>query len=226
MVGEIEKAKKNAGEKALEFVEEGMILGLGTGSTVEYTIRKLADLIKKKEIKVVGIPTSKKTEKLAKSLNIPLSSLDEYAELDLCIDGADQVDAKFNLIKGHGGAHTREKIVATASKNYVIVVDYRKIAKFLNIPIPVEVLEFSKSFVEKKLMNIGGRPKLRKNFITDNSNLILDTKFEFSIKSPKKLELKINEIPGVVENGIFSKRKPEWLIVGYENKVEMIRRKQ
>jgi ribose 5-phosphate isomerase A len=142
--------------------------------------------------------------------------LNEYPTVDLCIDGADQVDSKLNLIKGKGGAHTREKIVASSSKKFFVIVDYRKLTKRLNIPVPVEVLEFSRTFVEEKLQELGGKPKLRENFVTDNGNVILDTKFEY-IEHPRELELKLNEISGVIENGIFSRRKPEKVIIGHEN---------
>ncbi len=220
---ELEKSKKLAAEKALEFIEDGMILGLGTGSTAEHVLQGLSELIAKSKIKIVGIPTSQRTENLAKKLKIPLSSLDEYQEIDLCIDGADQIDSNFNMIKGGGGAHTREKIIATASKRYVVVVDYTKIVKNLNREVPIEVLKFARGFVEKKLLKMKGTSILRKNFTTDNGNIILDTKF--SSINPGDLEPKINSIPGVLENGIFSMRKPEQVIIGYSDRVEIKERK-
>ncbi|MEM4346993.1 MAG: ribose-5-phosphate isomerase RpiA [Candidatus Altiarchaeota archaeon] len=220
----IELAKKLSAKKAIEFVKEGMSIGLGTGTTTEYFIYGLSKLIAKEKIKIVGIPTSLNTEKLAKKLKIPISTLDKYPEVDLCIDGADQIDFKFNMIKGGKGAHTREKIIAKASKKYVVIVDYTKISRILNREVPVEILNFSKGFVEKELIKIGGTPKLRENFITDNGCIILDTKFK-RIDNAKKTELMINSIPGVIENGIFSMRKPDIVIVGYPEKVEILERR-
>lgn len=220
---ELELAKKLSAKKAIEFVREDMIIGLGTGTTTEYFIYELSKLIKKEKIKIFGIPTSIETENLAKKLKIPISTLDNYPELDLCVDGADQIDPKFNMIKGGKGAHTREKIIAKASKKYIIIVDHTKIVKTLSKEVPVEILKFSRGFVENELIRIGGSPKLRENFITDNGNIILDTKFKI-IENAKKLELKINSIPGVIENGIFSIRKPDLVIVGYPKKSEVLER--
>lgn len=217
-----EVQKKIAAEKALDFVEAGMILGLGTGSTVRYFLEALARKIEEGKLgKIVGISSSENTAKLAGELEIPLSTLDEHPLLDLDIDGADQVDSEFNLVKGGGGAHTREKILAFASKKFVVIVDANKLKEKLSFPVPVEVPEDSRELVERKLRELGGEPKLRENFITDNGNVILDTDFG-EIENPGELEVKINEIPGVVDNGIFSKRKPEKVIVGYEDgKVEI-----
>ncbi len=199
--------KKISGEKAAEYVENGMIVGLGTGSTVEYTIKKLGELVKK-GLDIKGIPTSMHTKKLAKECNIPLTDLEENPVIDITIDGADEVDPNLNLIKGGGGALAREKIVAYHSKKEIIVIDETKIVKGLgvNCPLPVEVLKYGWSSTKKVLEEIGCVVQLRKimndPYLTDNSNYILDCEFEI-IESPEQLEKDINNIPGVVENGLF-----------------------
>lgn len=199
--------KKMAGEKAIEYIEDGMIIGLGSGSTVEYTLKKLGELVKD-GLNVKGIPTSMHTKKLAKEYKIPLTTLDENPEIDLTIDGADEVDSNLNLIKGGGGALTREKIVAYHSKKEIIVVDESKIVKALGIdfPLPVEVIKFGWSSTKKTVEAFGCVADLRKiveePYLTDNSNYILDCDFE-RIDEPEQLEKDLNYIPGVVENGLF-----------------------
>ena len=199
--------KKLAGEKAVEYVEDGMIIGLGTGSTVEYTLKKLGKLVED-GLDIKGIPTSMHTRKLAKEYKIPLTNLEENPEIDLTIDGADEVDSNLNLIKGGGGALTKEKIVAYHSKRELIVVDDSKIVKALGIdfPLPVEVIKFGWSSTKKAIEEFGCSADLRKiveePYLTDNSNYILDCDFE-RIDNPEQLEKDLNCIPGVVENGLF-----------------------
>jgi len=199
--------KKIAGEKAAEYVENGMIVGLGTGSTVEYTIKKIAEMVKN-GLDIKGIPTSMHTKKIAKEFNIPLTDLEENPVIDITIDGADEVDQNLNLIKGGGGALAREKIVAYHSKKEIIVIDETKIVKGLgvNCPLPVEVLKYGWSSTKKVLEDFGCAVQLRKimndPYLTDNSNYIIDCEFEM-IESPEQLEKDINNIPGVVENGLF-----------------------
>ena len=199
--------KKMAGEKAVEYVEDGMILGLGAGSTVEYTLRKLGELVKD-GLKIKGIPTSMHTRKIAKECNIPLTTLEENPEIDLTIDGADEVDSELNLIKGGGGALTREKIIAYHSKKEIIVIDETKIVKALGtaVPLPVEVVKYGWTSTKKALEELGCTAELRKiindPYLTDNSNYILDCGFE-RIEEPEQIEKDINNIPGVVENGLF-----------------------
>ncbi len=221
----IEISKKTAGEKGAEYIRDGMVIGLGTGSTVRYTIEAIANRIKYENLDIIGIPTSNATEKLALSLGIKISSLEEYSEVDLCIDGADEVDSEFNLIKGAGGAHTMEKIVSSASKRFIVVVDKTKmVEKIGKLPVPVEFISFGKRFISNELRRIGGYPELRENFRTDNGNLIFDTKFH--INNPSLLEDKINSIPGVIENGVFSKRRPEMIIVGDGNNFRILNRSE
>ena len=204
---EQEDMKKMAAEKAAEYVENGMVIGLGTGSTVKFTLEKLGKMVKD-GLKIEGIPTSLRTKKIATEHNIPLKDLDEYTKLDLTIDGADEVDSCMNLIKGGGGALTREKIIAFHSKKVIIIVDETKIVKKLGIdhPIPVEVTKYGWSATKKTLGDIGCNTELRKImdevYITDNSNYIIDCDFG-RIDEPELLEKEINSIPGVVENGLF-----------------------
>ncbi len=201
------KLKKQAGEKAVEYVKDGMVVGLGTGSTVEWTIHKLGELTQE-GFEIIGIPTSKRSEALAKKLGIKLSTLIEHPDIDVTIDGADEVDPNLNLIKGLGGALTREKIVASNSKKEIIVVDESKLVKLLGTkaPVPVEVLKFAWNTCKKSLEQLNSKPILRsKNqdyYVTDNNNYILDCRFE-GIAKPEELDLKLNNIPGVVENGLF-----------------------
>ena len=204
---EREELKKLAGEKAVEFIEDGMIVGLGTGSTVEYSLRKLGKLVKE-GLNIKGIPTSMHTKRIAREENIPLTNLEENPEIDLTIDGADEVDSNLNLIKGGGGALTREKIIAYHSKKVIIIVDDSKVVKALGIDfaLPVEVLKFGYTSTKKILEKFGCKVEFRKimgePFITDNSNYLLDCEFE-RIEDPEQLEMDINSIPGVVENGLF-----------------------
>jgi ribose 5-phosphate isomerase A len=199
--------KRMASEKAVEYVEDGMVIGLGTGSTVQYAIRKIGELVKD-GLKVTGIPTSLRAKKLAIECGIPIGSLEDYPEIDLTIDGADEVDSNLNLIKGGGGALTREKIVAFHSKKEIIVVDESKIVKGLgaDTPLPVEVTKFGWSATKKTLEDMGCTAELRTIvgdvYITDNQNYILDCDFG-RIDEPDILEQEINDIPGVVENGLF-----------------------
>lgn len=199
--------KKMAGEKALQYVEDGMCLGLGTGSTVNYMLKKLGEMVKD-GLKIEGIPTSLRTKKLATEFSIPLIDFDEHTEIDLTIDGTDEVDSYLNLIKGGGGALTREKIVAYHSKKVIIVIDETKVVKALGVicPVPVEVTKYGWNATKKALEKFGCTAELRtitgESYITDNQNYIIDCDFG-KIDEPEPLEKEINSIPGVVENGLF-----------------------
>ncbi len=210
--------KREAAKVAAKLVRDKMVVGLGSGTTVAEIIRILAKL----KPKATFIPSSSPTQRLAGDLGLKLSSLDVHEKLDLMIDGADEVDPDFNMIKGGGGAHTREKIVAGAAKRVAIVVDRTKLVKKLGerAPVPVEVLPFAREYTARKLAELGGEPKLRvamggSPFVTDDGNYILDMKFH-SIINPAELEQKINRIPGVVENGIFV-GVADLVLVGYES---------
>lgn len=210
----IDKAKFIAAKRAVEFVEDGMKLGLGTGSTAAWMVRCLAERIREEGIRVVGVPTSRRTAELAASLGIKVSSLDEVKWLDLTIDGADEFDPNLNLIKGGGAALLQEKIVATASDQMIVITDAAKEVGHLGaFPLPVEVVPFgwqtTKALIEETLvsMDVLGRDvTLRMNgekpLMTDEANLILDLHLH-RIGNPRQLALVLNQIPGVVENGLF-----------------------
>lgn len=198
--------KQLVGEKAAEFVKEGMVIGLGTGSTVFFTLKKLGQLVKE-GLSIQGIPTSKQTEKLAVELGIPLINFQDIDSIDIAIDGADEVDPEMNLIKGGGGALLREKIIAHAAKKFIVVADPSKAVNRLGqFPLPVEIIPFGFEMTIRHISSQGLSPKLRKKngtqYITDNGNYIADCIL------PEEMDLKIaeqllNMIPGVAENGLF-----------------------
>ncbi len=199
--------KQLVGEKATEYVQDGMIVGLGTGSTAFWAIQKIGQLVKE-GLKIQGVPTSKATEQLATELNIPLLDIANVRSIDVTIDGADEFDLQKQLIKGGGGALLREKIVASISKVFICIADASKSSEVLgSYPLPVEVTPFAYQVTAYQLEKLGCSPKLRmqenKPFVTDNQNYILDCKFD-KIVNPAELTVKINKIPGVVENGLFT----------------------
>jgi ribose 5-phosphate isomerase A len=219
-----ESWKIYAAESAARLVRDGMVVGLGSGTTVAKLIRELVEA----KPDAIFIPSSSETQALAEKMGLRLSSLDTHGKLDLMIDGADEIDKNFDMIKGHGGAHTREKIVAGAAKRVAIIVDRTKLVKKLGdrFPVPVEVLPFALRYTMSKLESLGGKAKLRTGatgtpFITDNGNYLVDLKFE-SIPKPAKLERDINHLPGVIENGIFS-GVPDEVFVGYERGCVVLR---
>ncbi|GAA5221368.1 ribose-5-phosphate isomerase RpiA [Membranihabitans marinus] len=199
--------KQIVGEKAAEYIKPGMKVGLGTGSTAYFTTLKVGQLVKE-GLDIQCVPTSKSTEKLAKELNIPLIDIASVDELDITIDGADEVDQNKHLIKGGGAAHTREKIVASITKHYIIIVDQSKLVKTLGtFKLPVEIIPFAKEISQRQVEALGCTSDWRLKedgeiLISDNGNYILDCNFH-SIPDPANLNQKLNMIPGVVENGLF-----------------------
>jgi len=198
--------KKVAAERAVEFVQSGMVVGLGTGSTAYFAIEVLGNRIKE-GLEIVGVATSSSTEQLAKKFGVPLVPLDEVKLIDVTIDGADEVDPNFNLIKGMGGALLREKVVAYASLEEIIIIDDSKLVDVLGIrsPLPIEVAPFGHKLTKIALEGLGCQARLKggeKPFRTDNGNLIYECKFE-RIEDPEFLEVEIHLIPGVVESGLF-----------------------
>ena len=217
--------KRLAAEKACDYIENGMILGLGTGSTVDYALRKIGKMVNE-GIKIKGIPTSFRTKKIAIEEKIPLTSLEDNPEIDITIDGADEVDSELRLIKGGGGALTREKMIAYYSKKVIIIIDETKVVKMLGIDfsLPVEVVKFGWTLTKNKLKEFNCNVELRKimnnPYITDNSNYIIDCEFD-RIKDPEQLEIDINNIPGVVENGLFIGLADE-IIVGSKQGIKTL----
>ncbi|MFZ0800318.1 MAG: ribose-5-phosphate isomerase RpiA, partial [Terriglobales bacterium] len=202
-----EEEKEAAGRAAAELVRDGDIVGLGTGSTAYFTVVALGERVKA-GLKVIGIPTSVQTADLARAVGIRLTTLDEHPQIDIAIDGADEIDPQLRLIKGGGGALLREKVVASASRKMVVVADSRKIVPVLGkFPLPVEVIAFARTVVEKKIAALGGSPKLRVKpdgspYVTDNGNQILDCSFG-KIADPPALALALSNTPGIVEHGLF-----------------------
>jgi ribose 5-phosphate isomerase A len=202
-----DQEKEAAGRAAAKLVREGDIVGLGTGSTAYFAVVALGERVKA-GLKIIGIPTSVRTADLARAVGIPLTTLDEHPEIDITIDGADEVDPKLNLIKGGGGALLREKVIASASKKMIVVADSGKIVATLGkFPLPVEVIAFARTVVERKIVSLGGSPKLRTKadgtpYLTDNGNEILDCSFG-KIADPAALARELSDTPGVVEHGLF-----------------------
>jgi len=221
-----EEEKEAAGRAAAKLVRDGDIVGLGTGSTAYFAVVALGERVKA-GLKIIGIPTSVHTADLARAVGIPLTTLDEHPEIDITIDGADEVDPKLNLIKGGGGALTREKVIATASKKMVVVADSGKVVAVLGkFPLPVEVIPFARTVVERKIVALGASPKLRMKpdgspFLTDNGNQILDCSFG-KIDDPPALARELSGTPGVVEHGLFI-GLAKLVVVGRGASVEEIR---
>lgn len=205
-----EQAKKRAAIEAVKHIKDGFILGLGSGSTVAYAIQEVGKRIKQEGLNLLGVPTSHQAFTLAIRNGIPITTLDEHPQLDIAIDGADQIDTRLNLIKGMGGALTREKIVASAAKQFIVVADETKLTEKLGArhPVPIEVLPFASSTVTSELKKMGGKVVLRESkrkigpVVTDNGNFILDANFG-PIKNPKKLNSQLKSIPGIIETGLF-----------------------
>ena len=199
--------KEAAARASLRFVQDGNVVGLGTGSTAAFAVRMLGDRVKA-GLKIRGIPTSLHTGELAASVGIPLTTLDEFQQIDITVDGADEFDPQLHLIKGGGGALLREKIIASASRQVVIIADSSKeVAVLGKFPLPVEVIGFAQPLVAKKIVALGAAVKLRldangKPFVTDEGHHILDCTFG-QIPDPPALARKLSDMPGIVEHGLF-----------------------
>ena len=206
-----DEMKKAAAWAALEYVENGSIVGVGTGSTVNHFIDALASI--KDDIRGAVSSSEASTEKL-KALGIEIYELNEVDSLSVYVDGADEINASNEMIKGGGAALTREKIVAAVAKQFVCIVDETKQVEVLgNFPLPVEVIPMARSYVARQLVNLGGDPVYREGVVTDNGNVILDV-HNMHIDNAKELETKINQIVGVVTNGLFAERGANTVIVG------------
>ena len=213
--------KQSAAKAALQYIEEGMILGVGTGSTVNCLIELLPT------IKLAGaVASSQVTEDRLKALGIEVVDLNFAGTLDIYIDGADEVNEHLQLIKGGGGALTREKIVAASSNKFICMVDESKRVDILGraFPVPIEVLPQARSYVARQLVRLGGEPVYREGFMTDYGNVILDT-YDLDVNNPLALEKELNNIVGVVCNGIFAANQADVLLKASNNGVEILTRK-
>ena len=215
-----ETLKRQAAERAVEYVRSGMVVGLGTGSTAVYAVRRIGALLAAGQLqRIVGIPTAEVTAREAERCGVPLGSLDDHPSVDVTIDGADEIDPALNLIKGLGGALLREKIVAAASRRLVIVADESKRVAQLatRAPVPVEVIRFARRPVAGYLASLGARVVERQRdgrpFITDEGNVILDCHFA-GLSNPRQMAQLIRAQPGVVEHGLFLGMATEAVVAG------------
>jgi len=212
-----QRLKIEVARAALKYVEDGMTLGVGTGSTVNTFIDELAASGKRLE---AAVSSSEATTERLKAIGVRVIDLNHSGDLELYIDGADEVDEHRRLIKGGGGALTREKIIAAASRKFVCIVDESKCVNVLGeFPLPVEVIPMARAMVSRKLVGMGGRPELRDNFTTDNGNLILDVR-NLDLIDPVEVETHINQIPGVVTCGLFARRGADVVLVASERGIE------
>ena len=219
--------KQAAARAAVQLVESGSVVGLGSGSTATFAIEFLAERVRA-GLKVLGIPTSKATKQLAEQVGIPLTTLDKNPVIDIDIDGADEIDPQLNLIKGGGGAMLREKVIASASKRFVVVAESTKLVPHLGqFPLPVEVISFAEALVKRRIEALGAQVILRKHnagsvYVTDEGHHILDCSFG-QIADPATLNAKLHEIPGVVEHGLFI-GLAETAFVGKDGSVLQVKR--
>ena len=217
----VDTLKKAAAEAAIEYIQTGDLIGVGTGSTVDYFIATLARMSTRIE---GAVASSKRTAEQLQALNIPVVDLNTTDTLPLYVDGADQADQNLYLIKGGGGALTREKIIATASSRFICIVDETKITEpFGSFPLAVEVIPMARSFVARELSKMGGVPRWRENFLSDNGNMILDVA-TLDMSDPLKLEADINQLAGVVASGLFAKRGADKLLVATPQGIKTLSR--
>lgn len=212
--------KRNAAKAALEFIQPGMTLGVGTGSTVDFLIEMLP-VIRDKIDRVVS--SSKASTKLLEEHGFEVATLNEVGDYDIYVDGADESNKRLQLIKGGGGALTREKILAAAARRFICIVDDSKLVGMLGkFPLPIEVLPMAQEMVSRRLVKMRGQPVWREGFITDNGNHILDV-HDLQITNPLEMEARINRIPGVVTVGIFAERTADILLIGEDSGVREMR---
>jgi ribose 5-phosphate isomerase A len=213
--------KQEAALAALDFVETGSVIGVGTGSTVRFFIE---GLVKIKHRIEGAVASSRETELLLKAANIPIYDLNEFSSLSLYVDGADEVDQYLSLIKGGGAALTREKIIAAVAEKFVCIVDQRKKVNTLGgTPLPVEVIPMARGYVARQIVKLGGDPVYREGVKTDNGNIILDI-HNLMITEPIALEKQLNDIVGAVTNGLFAMRGADFVLVGGPQGVQVLKR--
>lgn len=214
-----DEKKKQVAAAALTYVEDDTIVGVGTGSTVNFFIECLASI----KHRIDGaVSSSNATEALLKQHNIPVLSLNSANDIPVYIDGADEATKHLHLIKGGGGALTREKIVAAASKKFVCIIDESKMVDVLGaFPLPVEVIPMAQSYIAREITKLGGQPILREGFATDNGNIILDV-HNLSILKPVELEQELNKLAGIVSNGLFAQRPADVLLIASDSGVKVL----
>ena len=212
--------KRKAAEASLEFIQPGMIVGVGTGSTVNFLI-ELLPTVGDRIDRLVS--SSTESSALLEKQGFEVSTLNEVGDIDVYIDGADEANKHLQLIKGGGGALTREKVLAGAARRFVCIVDESKLVGMLGaFPLPIEVLPMAQAFVERKLLKLRGQPVLRDGVVTDNGNHILDVR-DLMITNPLEMENRLNQIPGVLTVGIFAQRPADVLLIGGETGVREMR---
>ncbi len=216
-----DELKKAAAQAALAFVEDDMVLGVGTGSTVNHFI----DLLAAAKVRLrAAVPSSEATAKRLRDLSLPVQDLNAAGACDLYIDGADEVTEHLAMIKGGGGALTREKVVAQASRKFVCIADASKLVPVLgNFPLPVEVIPMARSFVAREIVRLGGRPVLREGAGNDNGHVILDV-HGLKIVDPVALETELNQVPGIVTNGVFARRPADHLLLASSSGIRRLDR--
>ncbi|MFT6625251.1 MAG: ribose 5-phosphate isomerase A [Cycloclasticus sp.] len=214
-----DELKKQAAEAAIQYVRNCRILGIGTGSTVNYFIDLLAPIKHQFE---GAVSSSEASTKKLLALGIPVVDLNSVGTLDVYIDGADEINSNLQLIKGGGGALTREKIIAAASQSFICIADQSKLVPYLGkFPLPIEVIPMARSYVARELTSLGGQPVWREDFITDNGNVILDV-HQLDIMEPSKLERIINDIAGVVTCGLFAKRSADVVLLASKSGIQTL----
>ncbi len=212
--------KRNAAESSLEFIEPGMTLGVGTGSTVNFLI-ELLPTVRDRIDKIVS--SSKASSEMLVAQGFEVTTLNEAGDLDLYIDGADETNKRLQLIKGGGGALTREKVLAGAARRFLCIVDDTKlVARLGDFPLPIEVLPMAQALVKRKLLTLRAKPEWREGFVTDNGNHIIDV-HDLPINNPIEMETRLNQIPGVLTVGIFAHRSADVLLIGHDDGVREMR---
>lgn len=214
-----DELKRKVAEAALEYVRNVSVLGVGTGSTVNHLIELLADC---KQSLDGAVSSSEGTTARLKKLGIPVLDLNDVGTLDIYVDGADEINAHKQMLKGGGGALTREKIIGSASRKFLCIADETKFVGVLGkFPLPVEVIPMSRSYVARELVKLGGQPQWRENYVTDNGNHILDV-HNLTILDPVELEKIINDIPGVITNGLFALRPADMALLGSQDGIRIL----
>ena len=211
--------KKNVAIAAMDFIPPSEIIGIGTGTTVNFFIEELGKISNK----IKGtVPSSIETEKLLKKNGLKIFDMKSFSEIHTYIDGADEIDKNLNMIKGGGGALTREKIIGNAAKKFICIADESKlVSKFEKFPVPVEVLPLAINYVLKEIKKIGGTPILRDKYLTDNGNLVVDI-YDLKINNPKTIETKLNNIVGVICNGIFANRSADVALISSSKGIKIL----